>query len=100
MTDPGPGPEEDGSTPVEGLTEAELYVLIRKATEDAILGVIGTVLLVGIGFVLAYAGLSAALFGGLDGDPAVAVGALALGVFGLYVAAATLGVVPSVREWW
>ncbi|MCU4800341.1 hypothetical protein OB920_08150 [Halobacteria archaeon HArc-gm2] len=84
-----------------GIDEAALYTVVRKAVEDAILGVIGTVLLVGVAFVIAYVGLLGVLASagstgaGLAG---VAVG-VALIAIGLYLAAATLELIPPIREW-
>ena len=81
------------------IDEAALYYVIRRAVEDAILGVIGTLLLVGLGLVLVWIGGAMAL----SADPETGVlplvfgGAIAL--VGLYVAAATLRIVPPIREW-
>ena len=79
-----------------GFDEAALYVVVREAVEDAILGVIGTLLLVGIAFVMVWSGVVAATSTGTPTGIAVG-GVLALG--GLYLAAATLEVVPPIREW-
>ncbi|WP_276270797.1 hypothetical protein [Haloarcula litorea] len=77
-------------------TDAELYEIVRRAVEDAILGAVGTVLLVGVGVAVGGIGLSL-LVGGLD-LVRVAVGVVCL-AFGAYLVAATLGVVPPAREW-
>ena len=91
--------ETDGAGP--GFDEAALYVVVRDAVKDALLDVIGTLLLVGIAFVLVLAGgqalfASAAQYGGSPVGTAVGVGLI---VAGLYIAAATLEVVPPIREW-
>lgn len=94
------GPVTDGGA-TAGMDEAVLYTVVRKAVEDAILGVIGTVLLVGIAFVIAYVGLLGVLAsagstgGGLTG---VAVGVVLIAI-GLYLAGATLELIPPIREW-
>ena len=90
----GPAETDGGSDP--GFDEAALYVVVREAVEDAILGVIGTLVLVGIGFVMVWAGIVGAtstgtLVGGVVGG--------VVAVVGVYVAASTLEVVPPVREW-
>lgn len=90
----------DGDSEAEsidrGLSEEELYVVIREAVEDAMLGVIGTLLLVGIAFVLVYTG-GALLVGG--GTPeSLVLGFVGVAV-GFYVAASALKVIPPIREW-
>ena len=90
--------ENSGSAEV-GFDEGALYVVIRKAVEDAVLGVIGTLLLVGIALVLVWIGVSMALSADTQTGvlPLVLGGGIAL--VGVYVAAATLEVIPPVREW-
>lgn len=101
MNGDGGSNEEDGQRVVDGGTvttmdEGVLYTVVRKAVEDAILGVIGMLLLVGIAFVLVSMG------GGLllesAGVGSATFGAILL-VSGLYLAAATLGIIPPIREW-
>lgn len=87
--------ESDGGT-APGFDEARLYTVVRAAVKDALLDVIGTLLLLGVAFVLVVAGV-----GGLfrASAPAQAVvGAVVLAI-GVYLAAATLELVPPVREW-
>jgi hypothetical protein len=79
-----------------GIAEEDLYRIVRLAVEDAILGVLGTLLLVGVATVLTLTGVQ--LVVGATSTAWVAVGAC-LVLFGLYVGAATLGVVPSAREY-
>ena len=89
------GPEPDGD-PLPGFDEATLYRVVRAAVEDALLDVLGTLLLVGVAFVLVVAGGQAVA--GSDSAAGTALGVVvALG--GLYLAAATLEVIPPVREW-
>ncbi|MDX1748647.1 MAG: hypothetical protein R3324_22165 [Halobacteriales archaeon] len=76
--------------------EAALYTVVRAAVEDALLDVIGTLLLVGIAFVLVLAGGQAVVAS--DSIVATLLGVAVAG-FGLYLAAATLEIVPPVREW-
>lgn len=50
--------ETDGSDSFDpGFDEAALYTVVRDAVKDALLDVIGTVLLLGIAFVLVIAGI-------------------------------------------
>lgn len=76
--------------------DAKLYTVVRDAVKDALLDVVGTLLLVGVAFVLVVAGAQA-LLQSASLLPA-AVGLLFV-VVGLYVAAATLELVPPIREW-
>lgn len=85
---------DDGASP--GFDEAALYGVVRSAVEDAILGVIGTLLLTGVAFVLVGFGIS--LVAGASEMAGVTFGGVAI-VVGLYVAAATLRVIPPIREW-
>jgi hypothetical protein len=94
--DRSPHPDGGESPPGPGFDEAALHAVVRDAVEDAILGVIGTVLLVGVAAVLVVAGVQIAT---LTPSPAGAVVGVAVAVGGLYLAAATLGVVPPVRDW-
>ncbi len=87
--------ETDGGAEI-GFDEAALYGVVRKAVEDAILSAIGTLLLVGVSSVIVWVGVTVlleadALFG-------TAFGAAAL-LLGLYLAAATLKIIPPVRKW-
>jgi hypothetical protein len=92
---PASGPEStDGTGP--GIDEATLYRVIRTAVKDALLDVIGTLLLVGIAFVLVIAGGRAILSGATT--PSIVVGGVFVAV-GLYLAAATLEIIPPIRVW-
>lgn len=96
-----PGTDTDTDrepTAPEPIDEELLYAIIREAVEDALLGVIGTLLLVGIGFVLIWVGVVALASPG-DAGPLGRFVGVALISFGLYLAAATLRVIPPVREW-
>lgn len=88
-------PKTDGGANV-GFDEAALYGVVRKAVEDAILGAIGTVLLVGVAFVVVATGASIATQAA--SQLAMALGVVAV-LFGLYLAAATLRIIPPAREW-
>ena len=85
---------DGGASP--GFDEAALYRVVRAAVKDALLDVLGTLLLVGVAFVLVLAGGQAVVSSGSSGG---ALLGLAVAGFGLYLAAATLEVVPPVREW-
>ena len=89
-------PENATDAERPGIAEEELYRIIRLAVEDAILGVLGTLLLLGIATVIILVGVQMMAVG--LSAAWVVVGALVT-LFGLYVAAVTLGVIPSVREY-
>lgn len=80
------------------LDEGALYVVVRKAVEDALLGVIGTLLLVGVALVLVWVGGAIVVSAGLGQPLAVLLG-LGIALVGLYFAAATLELIPPLREW-
>lgn len=90
-----PDPDSDDGRAV-GFDEQALYVVVRKAVEDAILGAIGTLLLVGIAIFLVWYGAIIALM-------SISTGATLAGVamvgFGLYLGATTLKVIPPARHW-
>jgi hypothetical protein len=87
---------DGGEHPTPGFDEAVLYTVVRDAVKDALLDVIGTVLLVGIAFVLVIAGAQAVVSALSFGTVAVGVGVAAVGV---YLAAATLEIIPPIRDW-
>ncbi|GCF14290.1 hypothetical protein Harman_22250 [Haloarcula mannanilytica] len=91
--DPSSGPATDGS--VAQLSEDELYAIVRVATEDAVLGALGTLMLVGIGVFLIAAGTS--LFFALSPLPSV-VGVVLI-AYGAYLALSSLRIIPPAREW-
>jgi hypothetical protein len=86
--------EGDGGV-APGIDEAALFRLIRDAVKDALLDVIGTLLLLGLALVLVSAGVQLAIslsqLGIVVGGALVAVG--------LYLAAATLEIIPPIRDW-
>ncbi|AUG48245.1 hypothetical protein BVU17_12200 [Haloarcula taiwanensis] len=101
---PSPADDDSADTPahpratdgsVATLSEEELYAIVRVATEDAVLGALGTLMLVGIGIVLAAWG--AALLRSATPLPA-AIGVV-LVLFGAYLALSSLRMIPPVREW-
>jgi len=90
-------PSTDGGEPLApGFDEAALYTVVRDAVKDALLDVIGTVLLVGIAFVLVIAGIQAVFSSMSFGTVAVGIGVTAVGI---YLAAATLEIIPPIRDW-
>lgn len=89
--------ETDGGYDV-GIDEERLYHTVRSAVEDAILNVLGTLFLLGLSLVLV-------LYGAIAAANAFSGGGLLLILFGIgligsgfYLAAATLELVPSIRE--
>lgn len=85
-----------GEPPTTGFDEAALYTVVRDAVKDALLDVIGTLLLLGIAFVLVIVGIQAVFSSISLGTVAVGIGVAA---FGVYLAAATLEIIPPIREW-
>jgi hypothetical protein len=90
-----PSPDDSEPDYTTTLSESELYRIVHEATQDAILGAIGTVLWVGIGVVLFLVGLQL-VWGSLSLGLAV-VGA-GLAVVGLAIAAQGLDLVAPIRE--
>ena len=87
------------STDDTGFDEQALYRVVRSAVEDAILGVLGTLLLLAIAAFFVWVGgamLLAAAEAGLTLNLGFGIVFLA---FGLYLGAATLDLVPPLREW-
>ena len=80
------------------MDEGALYVVVRRAVEDAVLGVIGTLLLVGVALVLVWVGGAMAVNAG-SSQPVATVAGVAIVLVGLYIAAASLEVIPPIREW-
>ena len=78
-----------------GFDEQALYVVVRKAIEDALLGVIGTLLSVAVGLSLAWFGMAVAASG--QSTAALAGGIVVAGI-GLTLAASAVGIVPSIRD--
>lgn len=87
--------ESDGGTG-PGFDEAALYRVTHSAVKDALLDVIGTLLLVGIAFVLVVAGGQAIISSSTTIGIVAGVGFVTVG---LYIAAATLEIIPPIREW-
>lgn len=91
-----PTDTDGGESFAPGFDEATLYRVVRDAVKDALLDVIGTVLLLGIAFVLVIAGIQAVFSSISLGAVAIGIGVVAAGV---YLAAATLEIIPPIREW-
>ena len=92
--DTSDGPQATGGS-VAQLSEEELYAVVRVATEDAVLGALGTLMLVGIGIVLASWGATLLL----SATPLPAAIGVVLVLFGAYLALSSLRMIPPVREW-
>ncbi|MFC7140412.1 hypothetical protein ACFQMA_11300 [Halosimplex aquaticum] len=99
----GPAAFPEGSDPrvsdggvSPGIDEDELYEIVHDAVEDAILGAVGTLLLVGIGVLLFASG--AAAVGQAEGTAAVAVG-LGVALLGGGLVVTTLTDVLPVDRW-
>ena len=87
------------STDETGFDEQALYRVVRSAVEDAILGVLGTLLLLAIAAFFAWLG-GAMLVSAAGAGPTASLGfGIVFLAFGLYLGAATLDLVPSLREW-
>jgi hypothetical protein len=105
-TDPN-GTDEDTSEKISSTSktdggvasefdEATLYFVVRNAVEDALLSVIGTLLLVGVAFVIIMIGAS--IFLAPIAPLGKAIGAI-LVIIGFYIAGATLEIIPLVSDW-
>jgi hypothetical protein len=90
-----PALESDGGV-APGVDDAALFRLVRDAVKDALLDVIGTLLLLGVAGILVVAG--GQLFLSSVSQLGAVVGGV-LVVVGLYLAAATLEIIPPVRDW-
>lgn len=93
-----PSDDDTAEPPEVRIDEGALYVVVRKAVEDAVLGVIGTLLLVGVALVLVWVGGAIVVSAGL-GQPLAALLGLGIALVGLYFAAATLELIPPLRAW-
>lgn len=79
------------SDPVRNdLSGEELYIVVRKAVEDAIVSAIGTVVQVALGFVLVFLGVFIAVAGYSDRLLQVVGGVVVL-LAGLYFVGSALG---------
>lgn len=94
---PNGSPKTDGGYDA-GIDEERLYHTVRSAVEDAILNVLGTLFLLGLSLVLV-------LYGAIVAANAFSGGGLVPILFGIgligagfYLAAATLELIPSIRE--
>lgn len=85
----------DGGTDL-GFDPDALYRVVRAAVKDALLDVIGTLLLLGVALVLVVTG--GQLLVGATSGVMVGVGAVVV-LFGLSVAATALDLLPPVAEW-
>lgn len=94
--DGGQPPLEGDGGVAPGIDEAALFRLVRDAVRDALLDVIGTLLLLGLASVLVLVGVQLYL-SSISGLGAALGGVLA--VVGLYLAAATLEIIPPLRDW-
>lgn len=91
--------DDEPVEPVEvTVDEGALYVVVRRAVEDAVLGVVGTLLLVGVALVLVWVGGAMAVNAG-GRQPVATVAGLGIALVGVYIAAASLEVIPPIRKW-
>lgn len=96
---PDGGPTADGGRETAAtttLSEEELRRLISDAVEDAILGAIGTVLLMAIGLVFVAVGAVTAVEGSTTTEWLLGAAFL---LFGGYVAARAVRLLPPLRAW-
>lgn len=87
-------PTED---PMSRIDEGTLYVIIRQAVEDAIMGVIGTLLLVGVALVLVWFGVmvTASAF---NSNRTAAFGGIFVILIGFYMALSALEMIPPLSD--
>jgi hypothetical protein len=91
----GSAEEPDGGRDVD-FDEQVLYLVVRKAVEDAIIGVLGTLSLLVVAFVVVWIGATFAV----SGQSTVGlVAGIAVVVFGFYLAAVALELVSPVWDW-
>ena len=89
---------EDASEPhlPTALEGQELYTILRAAIEDAMMNVLGSLVLVVVGFLFAIAG--AFLF--ITGlDPVGMYVGMVIILIGFYIVAVSLGAIRPVRQW-
>lgn len=91
----GPHLESD----VPAIDRAELYLIINKAVEDAILGALGTLLLVGVSLVLVWFGIMITISAS-DASVLGALGGVLVTLVGLYFAGTALELIPSLSDVW
>ncbi len=96
-SDETPGDQENGPPGHEaGFDQHAMYEVVRAAVKDAMLDVIGTVLLVGIAMVLLWAGGGIILAGG--GSPGSVLVGLPVVAVAVYVAGSAVDLIPSIWE--
>lgn len=88
------GHRTDGGLP-DGMDEGTLYLVVRRAVEDAILNVIGTLLLVGVALLVIWVGAMVAVR--TPSTAGLVAGSIAI-LIGMYIGGTTLGVVPSLQR--
>ncbi len=89
----GPQLESDGPT----IDRAELYLIINRAVEDAILGALGTLLLVVVSLVLVWFGIMITISAS-DASVLGALGGALVTLVGLYFAGTALDLIPSLSD--
>lgn len=94
MTDPEPEPKTDGGSSVE-TDQADLYTTIRTAVTDALLDVLGTVLLLALAVLFVGVGVQAIVE--TPSSVNVAFGGVAI-CLGLAIAAAAFDLLPPFRN--
>ncbi|WP_253736321.1 hypothetical protein [Halohasta salina] len=87
------------STDETGFDEQALYRVVRSAVEDAILGVLGTLLLLGIAAFFVWLGGAMVVSAAEAGLTAGLGFGIVFLLFGLYLGATTLDLVPPLGEW-
>ena len=85
---------DGGATP--GFDETVLYTVVQDAVKDTLLYMAGTILLVGVAFVLVVAGGLALI---RPTSPVGTAFSISLVAIGLYIAATTLELVPPICDW-
>lgn len=83
---------------IDSFDGGELYVVVRKAVEDAIFNVIATLVQLLIAFVLVWFAIVVGAAGGFANPIQLAAG-IFVGLVGIYFAATALGVVSPIGDW-
>ena len=80
------------------LSGEEMYVVVRKAVEDAILSILGKLVLAVMAFILVWFGMFVAV-ASYGSNPLQAVAGVFVVLVGLYFAATALDVIPPLNRW-
>ncbi|MDS0301403.1 hypothetical protein NDI76_21985 [Halogeometricum sp. S1BR25-6] len=79
-----------------GFDEQALYVVVRKAVEDGILGATGKLVQIGVSVLIVWFGMLSAFS---EQSIIASVSWVVVAILGLYLIATALEIIPSVRDW-